>query len=92
MKGHIIMYDEHLLKLPNMTDEEKKFIKDVSEKHDHEGTSLPKVISEMYLAKKIELMVDKTIESNEKYATAMKWLTVGLIIATLVNAAVLIFK
>lgn len=86
------MYHQHLTKLPNITSEEKAFIEDLTRQMDHQGISLPRAISELYFAKKLELMVDKPSKSNDRNARALNWLTFALVIATLANAAVLIFK
>lgn len=84
------MYIDHLNKLGNLTTEEREFISDVSKNLDHQGVSLPRAISELYLAKMIELNVDKLIESNSKSARAMQWLTWALVIAAFAQVIVMV--
>lgn len=67
------------------SENEKEFMKESAKNYTSE-ISQNRIISEFILGKKIEKSVDKIIscneslaKSNEKYARAMIWLTVGLV-------------
>lgn len=47
-----------------------------------------RVLSEIYSAKLVKNSVEALVESNDKHSSAMKWLTVLLVLATVVQAAV----
>lgn len=51
-----------------------------------------RVLSDIYSAKLIKNAVEDFVESNDKHSSAMKWLTIFLVVATVVQAAVAVVQ
>ncbi len=75
-----------------LTYEERKFIEELQKVMDHQGVSLPKAISEMYVVKKFEEMTEKIIKSNDLHSKWMKWLTFALVLASFFQVLALFLK
>jgi len=51
-----------------------------------------RVLSEVYSAKLVKNAVERFVESNDRHSNAMKWLTIFLVVATVVQAAVAVIQ
>lgn len=51
-----------------------------------------RVLSDIYSAKLIKKAVEAFVASNDRHSSAMKWLTIFLVVATVVQAAVAVVQ
>ncbi len=70
-----------ILKNLDLTDEEEKFIKE-SNTAIAAQMNQSRIISEIYFIKKLDIITDKIIDSNERYAKRMLFLTGALVFVT----------
>jgi hypothetical protein len=83
--------DYKILNKFDLTEEEKQFIKE-SQTASASDMNHSRVISDIFLAKTLELITNRFIESNKilsdsnnKYANRMLWLTGGLVFVGLIQ-------